>query len=82
VRINDDNLDLANELRKLIHDRTDYIEDGEGVAMILLWSFFLDSGVVNNMDPVEVARNKFAAFLEYAPTTLKHEHQPPKHKEH
>jgi hypothetical protein len=64
--VNDDNVDLANELRDQIHSRTATMSDGEGVAMVLLWGFLTDHAGCEGIDIEELARSQLEAFIEYA----------------
>ncbi len=66
MRISDENNNIANELRKLIHDRTDTVSDGQGIAMMLLWSFFMDHAKYHDLDINELAREQMEAFIIYA----------------
>jgi hypothetical protein len=71
MRISDENTAIANELRKKIHDRTDTVSDGQGVAMVLLWTFLLDHAKYQQLDVEELARTQLEAFIEYARTNVK-----------
>jgi hypothetical protein len=76
MRISDTNAAIANDLRKQIHACTDIVSDGEGVAMIMLWSFLMDHATMHNMDVAELARDQLEAFITYAKKniTLAREH--------
>jgi hypothetical protein len=37
MKLNQSNVELANELRAIVQTRTKTIDDGEAVAMVLLW---------------------------------------------
>ncbi len=64
--ISPDIVDCANELRSVIQEETDTISDGEGVAMVLLWSFLADHARAQNLDIEALAREQLEAFIEYA----------------
>jgi hypothetical protein len=69
--ISDPNNAIANELRKLIHKQTDTVSDGQGIAMMLLWSFFMDHAIIHELDIEDLARTQLEAFIEYARTNVK-----------
>jgi hypothetical protein len=71
MRISDKNTAIANDLRKQIHQKTDEISDGEGVAMVLLWSFLLDHARIHNLDVAGLAREQLEAFIDYAENNLR-----------
>jgi hypothetical protein len=60
------NIDLANELRATIQSRTDHIDDGEAVAMVLLFSFLLDHAKCCGMDVEKLAVEQLDAFIPWA----------------
>jgi hypothetical protein len=66
MNISDENFDIANELRGLIQSRTETVSDGEGVAMVLLWTFLLDHARYHEMDVANLAREQLEAFIKYA----------------
>lgn len=68
MRISDKNVAIANDLRKIIHARTDIISDGEGVAMVLLWTFLADHARCHNIDIADLARDQLEAFITYVAT--------------
>jgi len=57
---------IANRLRQQIQRETETIDDGEGVAMIVLWSFLLDHARVMNLDVETLAREQLDSFIGYA----------------
>lgn len=71
MRISPENIDLANELRRQIQAKTNLIDDGEGVAIVLLWTFFLDHARVNGLNASDLARDNLEAFIEYAEDNIK-----------
>lgn len=70
MRINQRNTELANELRAIIHQRTEQIDDGEAVAAMLLWSFIEDHARAHNLSAPRLAAEQWAAFIEYAEDNL------------
>lgn len=66
MRISDKNAALANEFRKAIQSQTEIVSDGEGVAMILLWSFLMDHAKIHQLDVSTLAREQMEAFIDYA----------------
>lgn len=70
MRVSSTNSALANELRKVIQARTDTVSDGEGVAMFLLWSFFMDHSMIESIDIELLALQQMEAFIEYAKDNL------------
>lgn len=66
MRLSEKNLELANELRSLVQDRTETVSDGEGVAMFLLWGFLADHARIQNVDINSLARGQLEAFITYA----------------
>lgn len=71
MNISDKNVALANELRAIVHKRTQLVSDGEGIAMILLWSFLADHARIHTCDIADLARDQLEAFIAYADTHLK-----------
>lgn len=59
-------LDLANELRVMVQNKTETVSQGEGVAMFLLWTFFMDHATIEGVDVSDLARHQVNAFIEYA----------------
>ncbi len=57
---------LANDLRAEVQAQTETVSDGEGVAMVLLWTFLMDHARVHNLDVNELARGQLEAFIEHA----------------
>jgi hypothetical protein len=57
---------LANELRVSIQDRTQTVSDGEGVAMVLLWTFLMDHARAHDINVEELARDQLEAFITHA----------------
>ncbi len=68
--MNQRNTELANELRALIQQRTEQIDDGEAVAAILLWSFIEDHAHAHGLPVATLAREQWAAFTDYAQKNL------------
>jgi hypothetical protein len=69
--MNQKNTELANELRLLVQQRTQQIDDGEAVAAILLWSFIEDHARAHGMPVAKLAEEQWAAFVEYAQKNLR-----------
>jgi hypothetical protein len=57
---------IANRIRQQIQRETETIDDGEGVAMILLWSFLSDHARVMELDVEQLAREQLDSFMGYA----------------
>jgi hypothetical protein len=70
MRMNPTNTALANELRQVVQQRTQHIDDGEAVAAILLWSFIVDHASAHGMPVARLARDQWTAFVEYAQKNL------------
>jgi hypothetical protein len=66
MRMNAKNVELANELRAIIQARSKTIDDGEGVAIVLLWSFLQDHALCHGIDVEPLAREQLEAFIQYA----------------
>lgn len=66
MNITDENVEIANELRTIIQERTETISDGEGVTMVLLWTFFIDHAAAMDMNIEGLAKDQMAAFIEFA----------------
>lgn len=66
MKMNRKNIDLANELRVAIQTRTNHIDDGEAVAMVLLWSFLLDHATCHGIDVEGLAVEQMEAFIPWA----------------
>lgn len=66
MRLSEQNLALANELRTLVQEKTETISDGEGVAMFLLWGFLMDHVNVQGNDINDLARAQLESFINYA----------------
>jgi hypothetical protein len=64
--ISTENADLANTLRLQIQDSTECVSDGQGVAMILLWGFFMDHARIEGVDIEGLARNQLESFIDFA----------------
>lgn len=71
MRLSESNLELANELRKVVQERTETISDGEGVALFLLWGFLDDHARIQGLDINSLARGQLESFLEFAKNNLK-----------
>lgn len=71
MRLSESNLELANELRKVVQERTETISDGEGVALFLLWGFLDDHARIQGLDISSLARGQLESFLEFAKNNLK-----------
>ena len=69
--ISDDIIVIANRLRNEIMQETTTVSQGQGVAMILLWSFFLDQARIQNVDKENLARDQLDAFIDYARENIK-----------
>lgn len=70
MRLGPGNVDLANRLRLQVQAETELIDDGEGVAMVLLWTFLLDHAKAKGHDVETLAREQLEAFIEYARENL------------
>jgi hypothetical protein len=70
MRMNPTNTALANELRRVVQQRTQQIDDGEAVAAILLWSFIEDHASAHGRPVAQLARDQWIAFVEYAQKNL------------
>ncbi|HEY0845049.1 MAG TPA: hypothetical protein VGE12_06755 [Noviherbaspirillum sp.] len=66
MRLSESNLELANELRKLVQEKTETISDGEGVALFLLWGFLADHARIQGLDIDQLARGQMEAFIAFA----------------
>lgn len=66
MRLNSKNTALANELRAIIQSRTEQIDDGEAVAMVLLWSFLMDHAACHEIDVYQLTRDQVEAFMGWA----------------
>jgi hypothetical protein len=71
MKLSEENLALANELRAVVQQKTATISDGEGVAMTLLWTFLMDHANIQNLDVNALAREQLEAFIRYAGDNLK-----------
>ncbi len=70
MRLSESNFELANELRKVIQEKTETISDGEGVALFLLWGFLMDHARIQGIDINELARGQMESFIAYAKNNL------------
>lgn len=70
MRLSEQNLELANELRQIVQEKTETISDGEGVAMFLLWGFLMDHVKVQGNDINDLARAQLESFIAYANDNL------------
>jgi hypothetical protein len=61
---------LANALRKIIQENTNTVSDGEGVAMVLLWTFLMDHAKCERLQLETLAREQLEAFIKYAETNI------------
>lgn len=57
---------LANHMRQIIQSLTDTVSDGEGVAMVVLWSFYMDHARLQGMDIEALARDQLEGFIKYS----------------
>lgn len=71
MRLSEENFKLANELRKIVQDKTETISDGQGVALFLLWGFLEDHARIQGLDVSELARGQMESFIEFANENLK-----------
>jgi hypothetical protein len=71
MRLSESNFALANELRKVVQERTETVSDGQGVALFLLWGFLADHARIQGLDIKQLARGQMEAFLEFAENNLK-----------
>ena len=71
MKMSPKNTSIANDLRKLIQRKTETVSDGEGIAMILLWTFLLDHAKYHDLDVIDLAREQLEAFISYADSNLK-----------
>lgn len=71
MRMSPKNAAIANDLRQQIQSKTETVSDGEGVAMILLWSFLMDHARCHNIDVSTLARDQLESFIPYAEKNLK-----------
>jgi hypothetical protein len=63
MKLSQENLDIANELRKTVQARTETISDGEGVAMFLLWGFLKDHAKIQSIEINALARAQLESFI-------------------
>lgn len=66
MNITENNIAIANRLRTDLQTIIGTVSDGEGVAMTLLWSFFIDHVKYEGGDIEELARCQMEAFIEFA----------------
>jgi hypothetical protein len=71
MKLSEEHLALANELRAVVQQKTETISDGEGVAMFLLWTFLMDHANIQDLDINTLAREQLEAFIRYAGDNLK-----------
>lgn len=71
MRLSEANLELANELRKVVQEKTETISDGEGVALFLLWGFLSDHARIQGLDINNLARGQLESFITFANENLK-----------
>lgn len=71
MRLSEANLDLANELRKLVQEKTETISDGEGVALFLLWGFLNDHARIQGLNVDELARGQLDSFIAFAKANMR-----------
>jgi hypothetical protein len=65
MRLSKQNTELANVLRQYIQQHTETVSDGEGVAIVLLWSFFMDHARVQGLDVTTLAREQIDQFIKH-----------------
>jgi hypothetical protein len=65
MKLSEQHLALANELRAVVQQKTETISDGEGVAMFLLWSFLTDHANIQELNINTLAREQLDAFIRY-----------------
>lgn len=70
MRLSEANFELANELRKVVQEKTETISDGEGVALFLLWGFLADHARIQGLDLNELARDQMESFIAFANENL------------
>lgn len=58
--------EIANRIRQQIQSESETIDDGEGIAFIVLWSFLCDHARVNNLNVENLAREQLESFIDYA----------------
>lgn len=63
MKLSEQHLALANELRAVVQQKTETISDGEGVAMFLLWSFLTDHANIQELNINNLAREQLEAFI-------------------
>lgn len=71
MKLSEEHLTLANELRAVVQQKTETISDGEGVAMFLLWTFLTDHANIQELNINTLAREQLEAFIRYAGNNLK-----------
>ena len=71
MKLSNEHLAIATELRTIVQNKTQTISDGEGVAMFLLWTFLMDHAKIQGLDINTLARDQLEAFIRYAGTNLK-----------
>ena len=71
MKLSEEHLALANELRAVVQQKTETISDGEGVAMFLLWTFLTDHANIQELNINTLAREQLEAFIRYAGNNLK-----------
>jgi hypothetical protein len=58
---------IANDIRAAIQDVTKTISEGEGVAMFLLWTFYMEHVErEENVEIEELARYQLEEFMKFA----------------
>jgi len=65
MRLSKENTELANVLREYIQKNTKTVSDGEGVAIVLLWSFFMDHARIHGLDVTKLAREQIDHFIKH-----------------
>jgi len=70
MKIGPAHVDLAMRLRKQIQKETATIGDGEGVAVVLLWSFVADHAKAHKHELEPLFRDQVEAFLGFARDNL------------
>ena len=64
-------LNLSNDLRERVQRKTETIDDGESVAMALLWGFICDHAECHGMEPGQLLKDQVDSFVDYARVNMK-----------
>jgi hypothetical protein len=70
VNITNKNIEIANQLVDLVRQNTKTVSDGEGVAIVMLWSFLNDHADCHGLEIEQLARDQIEAFIKFARENL------------